>query len=87
MFISLLFFITWRLSGQAEKKLMKAERALTKVEEFLNPADGAEDQETLTDEERYMFRRLGLRMKAFLLLGINICTLQSIFGFIIKVCC
>lgn len=51
---------------------MKAERALTKVEEFLNPADGTEDPESLTDEERFMFRKLGLRMKAFLLLGINI---------------
>ncbi|KAL8515640.1 hypothetical protein ACS0TY_014361 [Phlomoides rotata] len=53
----------------AERKLMKAERVLSKVEEFLNPADGAEDPESLTDEERYMFRKLGLRMKAFLLLG------------------
>ncbi|KAL3812516.1 hypothetical protein ACJIZ3_013784 [Penstemon smallii] len=53
----------------AEKKLMKAERALSKVEESLNPADSAEDPESITDEERFMFRKLGLRMKAFLLLG------------------
>lgn len=27
------------------------------------------DREHLSDEERYMFQKLGLRMKAFLLLG------------------
>ncbi|PIN08835.1 Poly(A)-specific exoribonuclease PARN [Handroanthus impetiginosus] len=53
----------------AERKLTKAERALSKVEEALSPADRPEDPESLTDEERYMFRKLGLRMKAFLLLG------------------
>ncbi|KAL6548336.1 CRS1 YhbY [Orobanche gracilis] len=53
----------------AEKKLMKGERALSKVEESLIPADRAEDPESLTDEERFMLRKLGLRMKAFLLLG------------------
>ncbi|CAA2999929.1 CRM-domain containing factor CFM3A, chloroplastic mitochondrial isoform X1 [Olea europaea subsp. europaea] len=53
----------------AERKLMKAERALSKVEEFLNPADHPADPESITDEERFMFRKLGLRMKAFLLLG------------------
>ncbi|KAG8370335.1 hypothetical protein BUALT_Bualt14G0106100 [Buddleja alternifolia] len=53
----------------AEKKVTKAERTLSKVEESLNPADRADDPESLTDEERFMFRKLGLRMKAFLLLG------------------
>ncbi|KAL6519952.1 CRM-domain containing factor cfm3a, chloroplastic/mitochondrial [Orobanche minor] len=53
----------------AEKKLMKGERALSKVESSLIPADRAEDPESLTDEERFMLRKLGLRMKAFLLLG------------------
>lgn len=53
----------------AERKLMKAERALSKVEESLAPADRAADPDSITDEERYMFRKLGLRMKAFLLLG------------------
>lgn len=53
----------------AERKLRRAERALSKVEEFLYPADHAEDLESITDEERFMFRKLGLRMKAFLLLG------------------
>ncbi|KAI3693113.1 hypothetical protein L6452_32943 [Arctium lappa] len=53
----------------AERKLMKAERVLSKVEAFLNPVDNPADPESITDEERFMFRKLGLRMKAFLLLG------------------
>ncbi|KAK3009176.1 hypothetical protein RJ639_013516 [Escallonia herrerae] len=53
----------------ADRKLMKAERTLSKVEAFLSPADRPTDPESITDEERFMFRKLGLRMKAFLLLG------------------
>lgn len=53
----------------AERKLMRAERALSKVEESLKPAEQQADPESITDEERFMFRKLGLRMKAFLLLG------------------
>ncbi|KAG9131979.1 hypothetical protein Leryth_017181 [Lithospermum erythrorhizon] len=53
----------------AERKIMKAERALAKVEESLNPADQSADSQSISDEERFMFRKLGLRMKAFLLLG------------------
>ncbi|KAE8670572.1 transcription factor bHLH92-like [Hibiscus syriacus] len=53
----------------AERKLLKAERALSKVEESLKPADRQADPESITDEERFMFRKIGLRMKAFLLLG------------------
>ncbi|KAL2923260.1 CRM-domain containing factor CFM3A chloroplastic/mitochondrial [Bienertia sinuspersici] len=52
-----------------ERKLRKAEKTLSKVEEFLRPADQKPDPESITDEERFMFRKLGLRMKAFLLLG------------------
>lgn len=48
---------------------MKAERNLSKVEAFLNPLDRPADPGSITDEERFMFRKLGLRMKAFLLLG------------------
>ncbi|CDO99162.1 unnamed protein product [Coffea canephora] len=55
--------------GFAERKISKAERALSKVEETLYPADRAADLQSITDEERFMFRKLGLRMKAFLLLG------------------
>lgn len=53
----------------AERKLLKAERALAKVEVFLKPAEHRADPGSITDEERFMFRKLGLRMKAFLLLG------------------
>ncbi|KAK9288996.1 hypothetical protein L1049_017467 [Liquidambar formosana] len=53
----------------AERKLMKAERTLSKVEEFLKPVERQADPESISDEERFMFRKLGLRMKAFLLLG------------------
>ncbi|XP_043723762.1 CRM-domain containing factor CFM3A, chloroplastic/mitochondrial-like isoform X2 [Telopea speciosissima] len=54
---------------KAQRKLTKAERALAKVEEFLKPVERPGDPESITDEERFMFRKLGLRMKAFLLLG------------------
>ncbi|AEE76712.1 CRM family member 3A [Arabidopsis thaliana] len=53
----------------AERKLLKAERGLAKVEVCLKPAEQREDPESITDEERFMFRKLGLKMKAFLLLG------------------
>ncbi|XWS13774.1 hypothetical protein CRYUN_Cryun36dG0067100 [Craigia yunnanensis] len=53
----------------AERKLLKAERALSKVEDYLKPSDRQADPESITEEERFMFRKLGLRMKAFLLLG------------------
>ncbi|XP_030470015.2 CRM-domain containing factor CFM3A, chloroplastic/mitochondrial isoform X2 [Syzygium oleosum] len=53
----------------AEKRLFRAERALSKVEEFLKPAELRADPDSISDEERFMFRKLGLRMKAFLLLG------------------
>ena len=48
---------------------MKAEQTLCKVEESLAPAERTADPNSITDEERFMFRKLGLRMKAFLLLG------------------
>lgn len=48
---------------------MKAERGLAKVEECLQPAEQRADLESISDEERFMFRKLGLKMKAFLLLG------------------
>ncbi|KAF3338153.1 chloroplastic group IIA intron splicing facilitator CRS1 [Carex littledalei] len=53
----------------AERKISGAERALAKVEENLKPTIPLQEPETITDEERFMFRKLGLRMKAYLLLG------------------
>uniref|UniRef100_A0A6V7QS34 CRM-domain containing factor CFM3, chloroplastic/mitochondrial n=1 Tax=Ananas comosus var. bracteatus TaxID=296719 RepID=A0A6V7QS34_ANACO len=61
--------LEWKLS-LAQRKIMKAEKALAKVEESLKPVGPTKDPETITDEERFMFRKLGLRMKAFLLLVI-----------------
>ncbi|XP_057844711.2 CRM-domain containing factor CFM3, chloroplastic/mitochondrial isoform X2 [Cryptomeria japonica] len=53
----------------AQLKKQKAEKELSKLEAFLSPAEPPEDRETITNEERFMFRRLGLRMNAFLPLG------------------
>ncbi|CAL4983741.1 unnamed protein product [Urochloa decumbens] len=60
--------LEWKLS-LGQKKMEKAERVLGKVETALKPTEGTKPPETITDEERFMFRKLGLRMKAFLLLG------------------
>jgi hypothetical protein len=54
---------------QAKTKIAKAERALAKVQQFLSPAELPTDLETVTDEERFLFRRIGLKMRAFLMLG------------------
>ncbi|GKV13996.1 hypothetical protein SLEP1_g24936 [Rubroshorea leprosula] len=53
----------------AKGKLRKAEKALAKVQEHLEPAELPSDLETLTDEERFLFRKVGLSMKPYLLLG------------------
>ncbi|CAN6182069.1 unnamed protein product [Urochloa humidicola] len=53
----------------AKTKIAKAERALAKVQEFLSPAELPTDLETVTDEERFLFRRIGLKMRAFFMLG------------------
>ncbi|XBH91827.1 hypothetical protein VPH35_083103 [Triticum aestivum] len=53
----------------AKTKVAKAEMALAKVQEYLSPAELPTDLETITDEERFLFRRIGLKMKAFLMLG------------------
>jgi hypothetical protein len=58
----------------------KAERVLGKVETALRPTEDSRS-ETITDEERFMFRKLGLRMKAFLLLGNSF-----VFFFVLDFC-
>ncbi|KAB1212518.1 Chloroplastic group IIA intron splicing facilitator CRS1, chloroplastic [Morella rubra] len=55
----------------AQAKKLRAERLLAKIEASMIPAGPDHDQETITDEERVMFRRVGLRMKAYLPLGIR----------------
>ncbi|KDO57458.1 hypothetical protein CISIN_1g0362941mg, partial [Citrus sinensis] len=55
----------------SQAKKLRAERLLAKIEASMVPSGPDYDQETITDEERAMFRRVGLRMKAFLPLGIR----------------
>ncbi|KAL0740559.1 hypothetical protein Bca4012_082072 [Brassica carinata] len=53
----------------SERKLLKAERGLSKVEECLQPAEQRADLEIITGEERFIFRKLGSNMRDFLLIG------------------
>ena len=39
------------------------------MQQNLDPSDLPNDLETITDEERFLFRKMGLRMEPFLLLG------------------
>lgn len=41
------------------------------MQQNLEPADLPDDLEILTDEDRFLFRKIGLSMKPFLLLGKN----------------
>ncbi|QCD80287.1 RNA-binding [Vigna unguiculata] len=53
----------------AKAKFKKAEKALEKVQRDMDPADIPTDLETLTNEERFLFRKIGMSMKPYLLLG------------------
>lgn len=71
-------YITFSFNYQAKSKVRKAEKALAKVQEFLKPADLPIDLETVSDEERALFRNIGLKMRGALLLGkISISVLLS----------
>ncbi|CAA7027549.1 unnamed protein product [Microthlaspi erraticum] len=50
-------------------KLRKAERALAKVQKDLDPSELPTDSEIITEEERLLFRKMGLSMDPFLLVG------------------
>lgn len=54
---------------QAQAKKLRAERLLSKVEASMVPSNPDDDQETITEEERAMFRKVGLRMTQYLPLG------------------
>lgn len=54
---------------QAQAKMSRAERLLAKIEASMVPVDPSDDQEIITDEERSVFRRIGLQMKSYLPLG------------------
>ncbi|KAL0660019.1 hypothetical protein Bca4012_080604 [Brassica carinata] len=53
----------------AKQKLKKTEKALAKVQKDLDPSDLPTDSEIITEEERLLFRRIGLSMDPFLLVG------------------
>ncbi|XP_021741745.1 CRM-domain containing factor CFM2, chloroplastic-like [Chenopodium quinoa] len=57
-----------KLSTALEEKA-KAEKLLSDLEQAENSQQVEVDKEGITEEERYMLRRVGLRMKPFLLLG------------------
>lgn len=70
--ISIYLFLNWLnfwMHEQSQAKKLRAERLLAKIEASMVPSGPDYDQETITDEERAMFRRVGLRMKAFLPVG------------------
>ncbi|GAA0156833.1 hypothetical protein LIER_14228 [Lithospermum erythrorhizon] len=55
----------------SQTKKLKAEKLLSKIVASWDPVGPSDDLETITEEERVMFRRVGLRMKAYLPLGIR----------------
>ncbi|KAA3455972.1 chloroplastic group IIA intron splicing facilitator CRS1, chloroplastic isoform X1 [Gossypium australe] len=57
-----------KLSMALEKKA-KAKKLLAELEQEVIPQQSEIDKEGITREERYMLRKVGLRMKPFLLLG------------------
>ncbi|KAK7316396.1 hypothetical protein VNO77_35409 [Canavalia gladiata] len=57
-----------KLSMALEKKAM-TEKLLEELEDQESPQDQEINKEGITEEEKYMLRRIGLKMKPFLLLG------------------
>ncbi|PHU24321.1 hypothetical protein BC332_09428 [Capsicum chinense] len=55
----------------SQAKKLKAEKLLAKIVESWIPAGPSDDLETITEEERVMLRKVGLRMKSYLPLGIR----------------
>ena len=52
-----------------KQKLRRAERDLAKVQKDLDPSELPTDSEIITEEERLLYRKIGLSMDPFLLLG------------------
>lgn len=63
----LCIILDWYL--QAKGKVKKAENMLRKLQENREPSELPTDLEILSAEERFLFRKMGLSMKPFLLLG------------------
>ncbi|KAK3138076.1 hypothetical protein QOZ80_5AG0364140 [Eleusine coracana subsp. coracana] len=55
----------------AQAKMHRAERLLSKIEASMVLANPCDDQEMITDEEKSVFRRIGLRLKSYLPLGVR----------------
>ncbi|KAK3134902.1 hypothetical protein QOZ80_5BG0412210 [Eleusine coracana subsp. coracana] len=55
----------------AQAKIHRAERLLSKIEASMVLANPCDDQEMITDEEKSVFRRIGLRLKSYLPLGVR----------------
>ena len=51
------------------EKKARAEKLLAELEKEETLQEAEIDKEGITEEERYMLRKVGLRMKPFLLLG------------------
>ena len=54
---------------QVSQKIYRAERELKDINSKMRPKDTIADEERISDEEMYTLRKIGLRMKPFLLLG------------------
>jgi len=55
----------------AQSKFQRAEKLLSKIEASMIPNGPDYDQEVISEEERAMFRKVGLKMKAYLPIGIR----------------
>ncbi|KAK1698941.1 hypothetical protein QYE76_015638 [Lolium multiflorum] len=55
----------------AQAKIHRAGKLLQKIEASMILANPSDDREMITDEERSVFRRIGLKMKAYLPVGIR----------------
>ncbi|TYI76571.1 hypothetical protein E1A91_D06G085500v1, partial [Gossypium mustelinum] len=63
--------------AHAKGKLTKANKALAKMLAHLDPTDLPTDLETLSEEERILFRKMCLSMKPYLLLGVYDGTIEN----------
>lgn len=61
--------LTRGLLSQALEKKAKAEKLLSELEKSEMSKQPEIDKEGVTEEERYMLRKIGLKMKPFLLMG------------------
>lgn len=69
LFNSLIIFWLAYFPEQALEKKARAEKLLVELEKGEIPQEPERDKEGITEEERFMLRKVGLRMKPFLLLG------------------